>query len=182
MTHARRIQTHAHHLLPIELGTRAELAVQNFRFQFFCGPPILARCGGFRYPFPAARKWSPMICPDCRSVDCFRSHRDGALDFLNGVTGLRPWRCHTCDRRFYAWRVATRFQGYAHCPRCGNFDLENISRERVEAGPLIMVKRWLGFPAYRCDPCRHRFFSIRRFRRILPSLLETPSSGKVVAG
>lgn len=127
-------------------------------------------------------KRSPMICPDCRSVDCFRSHRDGALDFVNGVTGLRPWRCHTCDRRFYAWRVASRFQGYAHCPRCGNFDLENISRERVEAGTLITVKRWLGFPAYRCDPCRHRFFSIRRFRRILPTLFETPSSSKVVAG
>lgn len=125
--------------------------------------------------------WSPMICPQCRSVDCFRSHRDGALDFVNTMSGLRPWRCHACDRRFYAWRVATRFQGYAHCPRCGNFDLEHISRERVEDGTLITLKRWLGFPAYRCDPCRHRFFSIRRYRRILPVLLESPTPGKAIA-
>jgi hypothetical protein len=127
------------------------------------------------------RARSQMICPQCRSVDCFRSHRGGTLDFLNSMSGLRPWRCHTCDRRFYAWRVAIRFQGFAHCPRCGNFDLEHISRERVETGTMIAMKRWFGFPAYRCDPCRHRFFSIRRYRRIVPALLESPSSGKVVA-
>jgi uncharacterized protein with PIN domain len=68
--------------------------------------------------------------------------------------------------------VAAIFEGYAHCPRCGNFDLEHISRERVEAGTMITVKRWLGFPAYRCDPCRHRFFSARQFRRIRPVTIE----------
>jgi DNA-directed RNA polymerase subunit RPC12/RpoP len=123
-----------------------------------------------------------MICPECRSGDCFRSHRDGVLDFLNSLIGLRPWRCHTCDRRFFAWRVATRFEAYAHCPRCGNLDLENISRERVETGTLIVLKRWLGFPAYRCDPCRHRFFSVRRYRRIKPSMFDAASSDKVAAG
>jgi phage FluMu protein Com len=138
----------------------------------------------FRYPAQTEGQgtWSPMICPQCRSVDCFRSHRDGALDFVNTMSGLRPWRCHACDKRFYAWRVATRYQAYAHCPRCGNFDLEHISRERVEDGTMITLKRWLGFRAYRCDPCRHRFFSIRRYRRILPVLLESPTSGKAVAG
>jgi uncharacterized protein with PIN domain len=88
------------------------------------------------------------------------------------MIGLRPWRCHTCDYRFYGWRVAATFERYTHCPRCGNFDLERISRERVEDGTMIMLKRWLGFPAYRCDPCRHRFFSVRKFRRIRPSLPE----------
>jgi Zn ribbon nucleic-acid-binding protein len=122
-----------------------------------------------------------MICPQCRSVDCFRSHRDGVLDFVHSINGSRPWRCHTCECRFYAWRVASRFQAYAHCPRCGNFDLEHISRERVEDGTLITLKRWLGFPAYRCDPCRHRFFSIRRFRRIMPVLLPETSSPKAIA-
>ncbi|MFZ0643634.1 MAG: hypothetical protein WA690_07690 [Candidatus Acidiferrales bacterium] len=42
----------------------------------------------------------------------------------------------------------------------------------MEAGTMITVKRWLGFPAYRCDPCRHRFFSARQFRRIRPVTLE----------
>jgi putative component of membrane protein insertase Oxa1/YidC/SpoIIIJ protein YidD len=74
-----------------------------------------------------------------------------------------------CELRFYAWKVASAFSLNAHCPRCGNFNLEHISRERVESGSMITFKRWLGFPAYRCDPCRHRFFSVKPFRRILPS-------------
>jgi phage FluMu protein Com len=112
-----------------------------------------------------------MICPQCRSANCFRSHRDGALDFTFTLMGCKPWRCHSCDRRFYAKRVALGFHRYAHCPRCGNFNLERISRERVEDGIGITLKRWLGFPAYRCDPCRERFFSVRLFQRIVPSEL-----------
>lgn len=117
-----------------------------------------------------------MICPQCRSTDCFRSHREGVSDFVLSVAALRPWRCHTCDRRFYAWRVAIPFFRYVHCPRCGNFDLDHISRDRVDEGTLVALKRVARFPAYRCDPCRERFFSVRRFRRILPSMAyATPS-------
>jgi hypothetical protein len=110
-----------------------------------------------------------MICPQCRSGDCFRSHRNGAADLLGTVLGVRPWRCHTCDKRFYAVRVALSFSCYAHCPKCGNLNLEHISGERVDKGTLVGLKRWLRFPAYRCDPCRQRFFSVLPFRRILPS-------------
>lgn len=110
-----------------------------------------------------------MICPQCRSDDCFRSHRNGAVDYLWTIFGQRPWRCHTCDKRFYAGCVALYFSRYAHCPRCGNFDLDHISSERVEQGWLIPLKRWLGFPAYRCEPCRRRFFSVLPFKRIVPS-------------
>jgi transposase-like protein len=112
-----------------------------------------------------------MICPQCRSTDCFRSHRGGLRDFLGTVAGLKPWRCHTCDYRFYAWKVAFVFSLYAHCPQCGNFDLELISRERVDHGTSLTFKRWFGFPAYRCDPCRQRFFSALPHRRIRPSTL-----------
>jgi hypothetical protein len=112
-----------------------------------------------------------MICPQCRSGDCHRSRRDTVFDFLFSAIGLRPWRCHTCDRRFYARRVALLFLRYARCPRCGNFDLEHIAQDRVERGTLVSLKRFLGFPAYRCDPCRHRFFSVLPFRRIFPSTL-----------
>ncbi|HTZ75365.1 MAG TPA: hypothetical protein VMB47_15695 [Candidatus Aquilonibacter sp.] len=83
---------------------------------------------------------------------------------------MLPWRCRTCDKRFYARRVALPFLRYAHCPKCGNFDLERISRERVEDGALVGLWRRLGLHAYRCDPCRVRFFAVRRHRRILPSM------------
>jgi len=124
----------------------------------------------FGYPVAQYRGVSFMICPQCRSADCFRSHRSGVMDFAFTLAGCRPWRCHTCDRRFYSWRVALPFSYFAHCPKCGNFDLDRISRERVEYGAMIFIKRLLHLPAYRCDPCRERFFSIRPFRKILPSM------------
>ena len=86
-----------------------------------------------------------MICPQCRSGLCLRSRRGGFSDFVGTLVGLRPWRCQTCDNRFYARRVAIPFSRYAHCPRCGNFDLDRISKDRVEDGTLLIVKRLLGF-------------------------------------
>ena len=115
-----------------------------------------------------------MICPRCRSAECFRSRRSGAIDFAFTLLACRPWRCHSCERRFYAWRVAISFSHFAHCPRCGNFDIDPIARDRVERGTLILLKRLLNFPAYRCDPCRERFFTIRPYRKILPSSKPRP--------
>jgi len=112
-----------------------------------------------------------MICPQCRSAECFRSRRSGVFDFLGTAAGLRPWRCHTCDFRFYAWTVAVSFAGYAHCMRCGNFDLRRVPADRVPLGVQSFVKRRLGCRAYRCDLCRLKFFSIRPYRRILPSMV-----------
>ena len=77
--------------------------------------------------------------------------------------------------RFYAWTVALPFARYAHCPRCGNFNLEHVARERVEQGTLVTLKRLLSFPAYRCDPCRQRFFSLLPYRRIVPSMISGAS-------
>lgn len=114
-----------------------------------------------------------MICPQCRSADCFRSHRSGAVDFVATAIGLRPWRCDTCDYRFFGRRVAVAFSGYAHCPRCGNFAVDRIAGERVDDGTLVFLKRFLRFPAYRCAPCRERFFSTLPYRKIIPSM---PSS------
>lgn len=93
---------------------------------------------------------------------------------LATTAGLRPWRCRTCDNRFYAWRVAVRFVRFAHCPRCGNFDLQRLPRNRVEQARLLWLKRFLGFPAFRCDPCRLRFFSVLPPRRIVPSTMAQP--------
>jgi putative component of membrane protein insertase Oxa1/YidC/SpoIIIJ protein YidD len=114
-----------------------------------------------------------MICPQCRSADCFRSRRGGVSDFLFSIGGFKPWRCHTCDLRFYAGSVALAFSRYAHCPRCGNFEIDAIPRDRVERGAFLFLKRLLGFPAYRCDPCRERFFTLLPVRRIVPSMAST---------
>jgi len=53
----------------------------------------------------------------------------------------------------------------AHCPRCGNPYLQKIASDRVLEGMMLPLKRILGMPAYRCDPCRMKFHSLRpRYR------------------
>jgi uncharacterized protein with PIN domain len=116
-----------------------------------------------------------MICPGCRGDLCRRSRRRGGRDLLMTLFALRPWRCPSCKKRFYAWLVPVTYAWMAHCPRCGNFDLQRIARARVDEGRLRWLERALGFPAYRCDPCRKRFFTVRRFAHILPAATPRPS-------
>jgi hypothetical protein len=71
--------------------------------------------------------------------------------------------------------VALRFLPLAHCPRCGNLNLQRIARDYV-SGAFAWLPRLVRVPAFRCDPCRHRFFSIRPHRKILPSREALPES------
>ena len=61
--------------------------------------------------------------------------------------------------------VALHFWRTAHCARCGNFDLQRISREYV-TGVFAWLFRLARLRAFRCDPCRYRFFSILPYRNI----------------
>jgi len=49
---------------------------------------------------------------------------------------------------------------HAHCGICGNLDLKRIAPEHV-TGLSAGMWRLLRLPAFRCDPCRHKFFSVR---------------------
>jgi hypothetical protein len=82
-----------------------------------------------------------------------------------------------CGRRFRAGVVPLRYVLVAHCKKCGNFDLQRISREYVE-GPFAPLFRLARFRAYRCEPCRHKFFSLLRRREWL---LERSSSYEPVS-
>jgi hypothetical protein len=53
---------------------------------------------------------------------------------------------------------------YAHCGFCGNLALQRISAEYVP-GMAAMVGRVLRLRALRCEPCRHKFFSVRPLLR-----------------
>jgi hypothetical protein len=99
-----------------------------------------------------------LICPSCHHPSCSRSRRRSIRDHAATVTGLRPWRCPQCGLRFYGWSVPIRYVSYAHCRRCGNFDLQRVSRGFAQ-GRLRLLWSALGLPVYRCAPCRNRFFS-----------------------
>ena len=116
-----------------------------------------------------------LICPKCDSSDCQRSRRRSASDYIYGVTKIRPWRCCECGHRFFAWKVPLRFLGYAHCRRCGRFELQRMAREHAE-GSFRFVGQFLCLPLYRCPPCRNRFFSM------LPRKKERAAEASAVAG
>jgi hypothetical protein len=52
---------------------------------------------------------------------------------------------------------------HVHCPICGNKELKRIPGDRVESRFGFFWHR-LSIPAYRCEPCRHKYFSIRPVR------------------
>jgi len=109
-----------------------------------------------------------MICPQCQSESCRRSRRQGFNDFAISILRMRPWRCRACDLRFFAWTVPMEYLPYVHCMLCGNLDLQRISSDYVD-GIFAWFFRMIHIPAYRCAPCRNRFFSVLRYHRIVPS-------------
>jgi len=75
------------------------------------------------------------------------------------VVGCIPWRCSRCTTRFRS--RATPFANLlsAHCSICGNIDVKRISPDLAE-GLTAPLWRTLGVPAFRCIPCRHKFFTL----------------------
>jgi hypothetical protein len=101
-----------------------------------------------------------MLCPICKGKDARRSHRQFAADYLFSFFGVYPWRCSDCHGRFHARMMPLGDSLRAHCPICGNLELKRISAEYV-ATPLSFLWRFLRVPAYRCEPCRYKYFSVR---------------------
>jgi ribosomal protein L37AE/L43A len=96
------------------------------------------------------------------------------MDYLFGFAEIVPWRCEECEGRFYARPIPFRFLFYAHCGICGNLKLKRISAEHVP-GILGFFGRVLRFPAWRCEPCRHKFFSLRPQVRESGEIAANPS-------
>jgi hypothetical protein len=79
---------------------------------------------------------------------------------LFGAVGVVPWRCTVCETRFHARAIPLRHLLYARCGICGNLELQRIAAEKVP-GVTSVLGRMLGMPAFRCAPCRYKFFSMR---------------------
>jgi hypothetical protein len=100
-----------------------------------------------------------MVCPVCTSAECRRSRRRTALDYIVRIFGSVPWRCNRCSNRFRSRPIPFVHFFTAHCTICGNIEVKRISGELADsfAAPLW---RTLGIPAFRCIPCRYKFFSL----------------------
>ena len=95
------------------------------------------------------------------------------MDYLFGFVGVLPWRCGACEVRFYARAVPVRHHLHAHCGICGNLELQRISGEHVP-GMSSIFWRVLRIPALRCEPCRHKFFTVRPLLREVERVEATP--------
>jgi hypothetical protein len=115
-----------------------------------------------------------MICPVCKQSDARRSRRHSVADYVVSVVGVYPWRCRECHARFHARLTPLSNSFHAHCPQFGNFELQRISAEYVNT-PLATLWGLLNVPALRCEPCRHKYFSLLPLRRPARSVCD-PSS------
>jgi hypothetical protein len=74
-----------------------------------------AHCDRFYFGFPwygwqwfialkSAREAAPVArpCPNCGESKTRRSHRQGVVEWIISVFLIRPYRCMTCGRRFFA--------------------------------------------------------------------------------
>src|SRR5271167_1139772 len=114
-------------------------------------------------PYPLAKRTLQnlsMNCPACQAEACRRSRRRSVSEYLFSAAGVVPWRCPACETRFHARAIPLRRIFYARCGICGNLELQRIAAEKVP-GMTSVVGRWLGLLAVRCEPCRHKFFSLR---------------------
>jgi DNA-directed RNA polymerase subunit RPC12/RpoP len=70
-----------------------------------------------------------------------------------------PWRCSHCGNRFRSRTSPFSHLLSAHCAICGNLELKRIAPEHANTfgAPLW---RLLGVPAFRCIPCRNKFFTL----------------------
>jgi len=100
-----------------------------------------------------------MNCPACRAA-ARRSRRRTLIDRAAAFFGSRPWRCPRCATRFRARAEGKPALFYARCSICGNQELKRIAPDYVD-GFSAVIWRTLGLPAFRCVPCRHKFFSLR---------------------
>jgi C4-type Zn-finger protein len=100
-----------------------------------------------------------MKCPICKQEGARRSRRQTTADYILSAIGVYPWRCQSCGARFHARLMSLSNSLHAHCPICGNLALKRISPEHVDS-MFGFLWRNLHIPAFRCEPCRHKYFSI----------------------
>jgi C4-type Zn-finger protein len=105
-----------------------------------------------------------MTCPICKQAGARRSRRQNLADYVISSVGVYPWRCNECHARFHARLMPLSNSLHAHCPICGNPALKRISADYVDS-LFGFLWRKLHVPAFRCEPCRYKYFSILPLQR-----------------
>lgn len=114
---------------------------------------------------------TPIIfCDSCGSESVRRSKRQTLSELLRMSTGMYPFRCMDCDRRFWVSVWLFSKLPFAKCPKCLNVQLTTWPAKYFAPTLWRSVAVMLGAHRYRCMPCRHNFIS---FRTMQPTIAES---------
>jgi phage FluMu protein Com len=75
--------------------------------------------------------------------------------------GVYPFRCNSCNDRFWASIWLFSIWKYAKCPRCLNLNLTDWPKRRYRTNFWSDLKTALGAQKHRCSRCRLNFISFR---------------------
>jgi hypothetical protein len=77
--------------------------------------------------------------------------------------------CKDCTLVMPVSRWSGWISKFARCPRCGQFELQKLSRqdpiEGMVRGPFRLLQRLLGAPLLYCGFCRLQFYDLRTRRK-----------------
>jgi hypothetical protein len=112
---------------------------------------------------------SALKCPKCGSPSVRRSRRANPGEMTKMMAGVYPFRCNSCNERFWASVWLFSIWRWAKCPRCLNVSLTDWPNRHYHVSAWTELMTAIGAKKHRCSRCRHNFTSFR------PRLPETES-------
>ena len=102
-----------------------------------------------------------LTCPACGSSTIRLSRRQNIGELSKMAVGTYPFRCISCNHRFWANIWLWSVWKYAKCPRCLNLDLTTWSHKVQHFSYWKKLMLTLGARRHRCARCRYNFVSFR---------------------
>ena len=115
----------------------------------------------------------PIVCEYCGSDKLRLSRWHSTKEKLRIALGTYPFRCLSCEGRFYANVFLLSRLAYAKCPKCLSLDI-SYSKRTFRPGLLRRFMLTFGARRCRCDNCRYMFVSFRPLSH--PQIFETEPS------
>jgi hypothetical protein len=102
-----------------------------------------------------------LTCPKCGASSVRRSRRVNAGEITRMMMGLYPFRCNSCNGRFWASVWLFSAWRWAKCPLCLSLNLTDWPKRHYRIGWWTEILTALGAQKYRCSRCRNNFVSFR---------------------
>jgi hypothetical protein len=100
-----------------------------------------------------------LSCPKCGSSSVRRSRRANTAEMTRMMMGVYPFRCNSCNDRFWASIWLFSVWKWAKCPRCLNLNLTDWPKRHHRISLWVQIMTMLGAQKHRCSRCRNNFVS-----------------------